>query len=213
MERVPQLNTVQLAKLSKVINSKSSSFIESKKAQTIFMLNNKVPAEQMQMLTGYSRRHSFALHKTYLTQWLVAIQDKKRKQRSLLTKAQLGLIEAAIKASPSGYGYKAEYWSASLIADYIKVNFGVNHKSKTSIRLLFKKAYFTYHKPNKKYQRRDKAAVQKWNKETQLIIQKAWDEANTVIFAEDEMVLSTQTTTQRVWLRYSEYPKTLIDHP
>ena len=40
------------------------------------------------MITGYSRRHAFALRKEYLTKVVVAISDKPRKTNQLLTRKQ-----------------------------------------------------------------------------------------------------------------------------
>lgn len=39
------------------------------------------------------------------------------------------------------------------------------------------------------------------------IIKKALADSDTIILCEDEMILSTQTTFQKIWLPKGEYPK------
>lgn len=172
------------------------------------MLNGGIKIEEILMLTGYSRRHAFALRKAYLTQGIEAIKDKSRKSRPLLTRKQRDEILDTLKnKKPSVYGYGSDFWTTNILAHHIKKEFAVEYKSKTSMRLLFKKAEFSYHKPDKKYQRRDEKEVAQWEKDTKPVLEEAWKDQNTVILVEDEMLLSTQTTIQKIWLPRGEYPK------
>ena len=52
----------------------------------------------------------------------------------------------------------------------------------------------------------------KWQKETKPIIEQAFQDKDTVILTEDEMILSTQTTFQKIWLPEGEYPKVEISN-
>ena len=57
------------------------------------------------------------------------------------------------------------------------------------------------------YQKHDKREASQWRKMAQPVIEHAWVEKNTVVLCADEMVLSTQTTLQKIWLPPGEYPK------
>lgn len=83
----------------------------------------------------------------------------------------------------------------------------MRYASKTSYYLLFKSATFSYYKPSRIYERRDEAAVKQWKNTTKPRLNTAWNDEETIILAADEMVLSTQTTVQKVWLAQGDYPK------
>ena len=208
MKRVQRLNQAEITELSGIINSNKSSFTEGKKAQAVLMVNVGTRFENIAMLTGYSRRHAFALRKAYIKNGIKAIKDKPRKIRCLLTRNERDKILAMVKnQKPSDYGYQASYWSTGILAMLIKREYGVEYKSKNSVRLIFKEAKFSYHKPDKKYQRHDEKKIEQWRIETKQIIEEAMRDPNTVLLTGDEMQISTQTTTQRVWLPQGEYPK------
>lgn len=83
----------------------------------------------------------------------------------------------------------------------------MKYKSKTSLYLVFKQAKFTYHKPGRVYDKHDEKEVEEWKVETKPKLNQLLKEENTVILAEDEMVLTTETTIQKVWLPEGEFPK------
>ena len=66
---------------------------------------------------------------------------------------------------------------------------------------------FTYHKPGQVYHEHSDQEVEIWKQETTPKLRRLFRERNTVILAEDEMILTTQTTIQKVWLPQGEYPK------
>ena len=72
---------------------------------------------------------------------------------------------------------------------------------------MFKDAKFTYHKPDKQYHKRNQAAVDEWIKVQTPVVQAALEDDKTVVLVADEMMLSTQTTTQKIWLPEGQYPK------
>jgi transposase len=57
------------------------------------------------------------------------------------------------------------------------------------------------------YEKRDEEKVKAWRVEQQQKLAQVMAEPDAVILCEDEMVLSTQTTFQKVWLKQGEYPK------
>lgn len=208
MARIQCLNQMQISELSRVINCSKSSFKEGKKAQTILMLNGGTKSEEIKIFTGYSRRHAFTLRKTYLEQGIGAIKDKPKKVKALLTRQERSdILEILTNKKPSIYGYESDFWTTNILAHFIKKEYDIIYKSKTSIHLIFREAKFTYHKPDKKYQRRDEKEVKQWFINTKPVIEEAMLDPNTVILCEDEMILSTQTTTQKIWLPRGEYPK------
>jgi hypothetical protein len=49
------------------------------------------------------------------------------------------------------------------------------------------------------YQNRDQVIVNEWINETQPIVQKALQNPKTVLLVADEMIITSQTTTQKIW--------------
>lgn len=62
------------------------------------------------------------------------------------------------------------------------------------------------------YHKRDAREVEKWRTEAKKRLATVWPDPRTVVLAEDEMILSTQTTTQKVWLPRGEYPKVTVSN-
>jgi len=93
------------------------------------------------------------------------------------------------------------------LAEYILRKYEVAYKSKTSLYIIFRQSKFSFHKPGRVYQKRDEQEVEDWKKTVKPIIKQAFSQTNTVILCEDEMILSTQTTFQKIWLPKGDYPK------
>jgi hypothetical protein len=108
---------------------------------------------------------------------------------------------------PRDYDYDSDYWTTSILGDLIKQRYNVQYKSKTSFYLIFKQAKFSYRKPGRIYHLRDEKEIQEWQKTNKPLLEEAFQQENTVILAEDEMILSTQTTLQKIWLLQGENPK------
>lgn len=126
----------------------------------------------------------------------------------MLTKRQREAVLKAVKEkTPKDFGYPHAHWTSGLLGDWIEKKFKVKYKSKTSLYLIFKKISFTYHRPGTKYDERDDAEVAAWQKTATRKLNKLMKEKNTVILTGDEMVLTTATTIQKVWLPVGEYPK------
>ena len=209
-----KLNKHQIKELEKFIADKQRLTAEVMRAQAVLLFNDNVDQKIIQRATGYSHRHCYLLRKNYLTCGCTALQDQRRgKPKELLTKAQREEIIVMLKTkSPKEEGYHDDYWSTSLLGHHIEIKYNVKYKSKTSHYLLFKKAEFTFHKPGQVYQKHSEQEVTEWQKEHKKEIKMAFEDKETIILCEDEMVLSTKTTFQKLWLPKGEFPKILVSN-
>lgn len=205
-----ELSRQQSQELRGVIaNPSAYSTKEVLRTQVVLLLVQAVPLQTIMTITGYHRRQLFNIRRRYLIEGLSGLLDKRKgKPPSLLTKGQREEIgEILRQTTPLDFGYSQEYWTTDLLADLIEARYGVRYASKTSYYLFFKESRFSYHKPGRVYQGRDEKAVKRWKKTMNKRLLSVWADATQVILAADEMLLSTQTTTQKVWLAQGEYPK------
>ena len=92
---------------------------------------------------------------------------------------------------------------------------GKKYKSKTSHYLLFYEAKLiairpqAWHKPGRVYEKANPTQRATWEKVTKPILEQHRQESNTVILCEDEMVLTSSNTRQKVWLPKGQYPPVL----
>lgn len=212
MKRSQKLTENQQQEIRTFIRKGAISSREARRAQTVLLVNEDVRVDAIMSVTGYKRRQIFTLRKKYLAGGIEAIKDKQRgKPRELLTKKQREEVIKTIKTKkPSelgAYYQNYDYWTTGILGAYIERMYEVKYKSKTSHYLLFKQAKFTYHKPGRVSERRTEEEVQKWQNTVKTPVQTAWNDPETIILAEDEMHLSTQTTVQKIWLPKGEYPK------
>lgn len=211
MKRCPKLTSNQIKQLSEVIKDKNHSSREIRRAQAIIMLDSEADPATITILTGFKREYVFRTRKSYLEKGLKAIEDKTKKNpKELLTKTQREELIKTIKdKTPNECDsyYNSDYWTTSIVAEYIKRTYNVQYKSKTSVYVLFRQARFSYHKPGRVYERRNDQEVNQWRKDASEKVKQAWNEKDTIILTEDEMSLSTQTTVQKIWLPQGEYPK------
>lgn len=182
---------------------------EIKRAQSILLLGKKGGVALVFEVTGYSRRQAYDIKKRYLKDGISSLQDKRKgKPKELLTKQQREeIIETVKTKTPKDFGYENEHWTTGFLGKWIEEKYEVKYKSKTSLYLVFRKARFTYHKPGRAYDKHSEEEVETWKTETKPKLEKFLKEENTVILAEDEMVLTTETTIQKVWLPEGEFPK------
>jgi len=209
-----KLKQNQIKELRNIINDNGSSSREVKRAQAVIMIDKEKDIEDISEITSYRRRQIYDLRKLYLEKGIIAIKDKRKKKlKELLTQNQRQEITKILKAKkPRDYDYDENYWTTVLLGEFIKNEYNVEYKSRTSLYLLFKEAKFTYHKPGRVYEKRDEQEVLTWRKKTKLKVKKAMKEKDTIILCEDEMILSTQTTFQKIWLPQGEYPKIEISN-
>lgn len=191
------------------ISDKTKTKEETQKAQAILLINRGRAINEITELTGYRRSQIFELRKRFLEEGISVLEDKRiGKPREVLTKQQREkVIETVRTKTPRDLGYKADQWTTSILGEWIGRTFKVKYKSKTSFYLIFKQAKFTYHKPGRVYDKHDEKEVEKWKNETKPKLEQLLKEKDTVILSGDEMVLTTETTIQKVWLPEGEFPK------
>jgi transposase len=205
------LSTAQRAGLKEIINKPSSTKNEVRRAQAILLLDNTTPVADISDITGFGRSQVFELRKQYIKDGVATLFDKRiGTPRELLTKKQREeLIETIKTKSPKDCirGCDREHWTTGLLSRHVKDTYKAVYKSRTSLYILFRKATFTYHKPGLVSERQDAREIKKWQGKTRPQVAQAWTDPDTVILAEDEMHLSNQTTTQKIWLPQGEYPR------
>jgi len=212
-----RLNKSQIEELKSFIKNKERSRNEVCRAQAVLLLNNGNETKTIEMLTGYSRRQSFRLRASYVNSGIKKIEDKnKGRPKELLTQKQIKEIvkivrEKKPKEVNDRYG-EEDFWTTGILGDFIKKTYAVKYKSKTSYYLIFREAKFTYHKPGRVYEKHSDEEIKTWTIENREKISKALNNPKTAVLAEDEMLLSTQTTFQKVWLSEGEYPKIEISN-
>lgn len=208
MKRQEKLKDNQIRELKEYLRT-SESKKEAYRIQAILMVNREMNIEVIKEMTAFSRSQIFDLRKKYLDKGIVSIEDPARHNpKELLTKKDRDEVVETIKTKkPEDIGYHSEFWTTAIVGDWVKKKYKVKYKSKTSVYLIFKKASFTYHKPGRVYHKRNEQEVAEFRRNALKILEKARPEKNTAILCEDEMVLSTQTTCQKIWLKKNEYPK------
>lgn len=164
-------------------------------------------------LSGYTIDHAKRLKGKYLKHGIDVFKDKRTSQRDrVLTRTERDEIVNALqtcKPKDVVEGCGGDSWSTYLLGEYIHVLTGKRYKSKTSSYLLFREAKLTFHFPGKSYEKADPVRADAWEKTQRhgrSKLMRAWKEENTVILCEDEMVLTSATTTQKIWLPQGQYP-------
>jgi len=204
-----KLTTKQKKELADFIRHKDTTADEVRRAQAVLITTTNVDEATIITFTGYSQRHAWRLKAQYLKVGREALTDKRQGDpKPLLTKKQRHEVLTVLKTKqPDEVGYVGAGWTTRMLGDYIKREYKAQYKSRTSYYLLFKDAKFTYHKPERRYEKHDEEAVKKWRKRAKRRIRQVWHDPTVEVICEDEMVLSTQTTVQKVWLPAGKYPK------
>jgi len=205
MKKREKLSIKALTELQGVLRDRASMGVEVRRAQATILVNENCDPITLQTVTGYSKNFASKLRKRYQEKGLPGILVKKKEPRLLLTKTQLIEVQKTVREHlPNEYGINADFWSTSILAEFIQRQYNVKYKSKTSYYLIFKKAKFSYHKPDKQYHNQKPDIIEKWYKETAPLIRQEIEKPGQVVLVEDEMILTTQTTTQKIWLPRGE---------
>jgi transposase len=204
----------QEKELQAIISDKERSNKEIRRAMVVLMMNDKISLETIKKLTNYSHRQIFEIRKNYFEKGFLGIKDKREKgPNALLTKGQRKeILQVITYETPQDYGYDSPGWTTTILADLIELTYNVRYKSKTSYYILFHESKFTYHKPGRVYHKKNEEEVKKWKEEILPVIKKAFQDKDTIILTEDEMILSTQTTFQKIWLKSGDYPKIMVSN-
>lgn len=179
------------------------------------MLDSKISIENISKFTGLKKSRIFELRQLYQRDGIETFKSKSRNIKELLTKAEIKEICQTVKYQKpkdvDEYFSHEEFWTLPILTDFIWRRYEVRYKSRTSYYAIFKRIKFTFHKPGRVYVKQNPEEVREWIKETTPVIKKAWEDPNTVILCEDESLLSTQVTTQKVWLEANSYPKVEVN--
>lgn len=203
-----KLTQNQISELMEYKKSKECTTVESNRMQAILMVNREAAPDFIKEITGYDQKYGFELRKKYLDKGLKSIISKKKKSRSILSRGQREeVIKNITTLTPRAFGFEEDFWSTAILAVLIKEQYDVQYKSKTSLYIIFKEAKFSYHKPDKQYKNRNQKTIDDWISNYTPIIEDAISDQEVVVLVEDEMMLSTQTTTQKIWLPQGEFPK------
>lgn len=206
MKKLKKLDQRQRQDLVAFVRARNRSSKEVLRVMAVRLID-RGQFEEVESLTGISRRQAFSLRAKYLEIGYSGLLDRPSGQpKKLLTAKQRKEIEKIIRQNnPEDFGYGQQPgWTTALLGAVIEEKYGVKYKSKTSLYLIFKESKFSYHLPVKRYERRNEEEVRLWKKTNAPLIRKAWSNRSTVILSEDEMSLSSQTTTQKVWLPQGE---------
>lgn len=198
----------QLEELRELRDSSDCSASELKRVLAILLVDKANSPQLIKDLTGFNQKYAFDLRRKYLQRGIGSLKSKKKIPKELLTRGQrIQIAKVLTTGSPKDFGFETPTWTTAILARIIEEQFGVRYKSKTSLYIIFKQAKFTYHKPDKQYKNRKQNFVDEWKQKVYPEIQEALKEPRTVVLVEDEMMLSTQTTTQKVWLPQGQFPK------
>lgn len=207
MRLCPKLSPEQIQELADR-RDETDSLSEFKKIQAILFLDGGDKPEVVTKITGLKRSRIFGLRKAYLKLGLKAVASRPRRIFQLLTRKQIAEVESwLIHKKPPDFNYDSSFWTTSILADLVWSKFKVKYQSKTSYYLLFKRVKFTFHKPGRVFEKRNETEVRKWRVKAKKVIKAAWNNSQIVILAGDEMILSTQTTFQKIWLPANQFPK------
>ena len=198
----------QLKELCELRDSSNCCTSELKRVLAILLVNQAGSRQLIKNLTGFNQKYAFDLRRKYLQRGIGSLKNKRKVPRELLTRGQRAqVIKVLTTGSPKDFGFETSTWTTAILARIIEEQFGVRYKSRTSLYIIFRQAKFTYHKPNKQYKNRRQDFVDAWKQKVYPEIQEALKNQHTVVLVEDEMMLSTQTTTQKVWLPQGQFPK------
>lgn len=206
---VAMLSVEKVKELKIFVEAKKGSAVELARAQAILMHEMKMGNALINDLTGLKRSALFKWKSRFVAKGVDGILEPKKKgPRALLTKSQCNeIIKNITNVTPESFGYQSKFWTTSILGHLIREQYNVAYKTKKPLYLLFKEAKFTYHKPGQQYKNRDQKVVDEWKEQNIPIIKEHLQKPNAVVLTGDEMVLSTQTTLQKIWLPKNEFPK------
>lgn len=175
-----------------------------RRSQAIIMLEEGVSADTIFILTGYQREVAVKLRRLFLKGGCDSLLSKRKKKepKRLLTREQKNQIVKILNTQkPSDFGFDSfPFWTTALLGYLITEQYGVEYKSRTSLYLIFKQSKFTFRKPEKQSERRNEQQIVEWKKQYESIIKEECDQSDTIVLVGDEMVLTSETRLQKVWL-------------
>ena len=174
-----------------------------RRSQAIVLLEERVSASTIEAITGYKREVVVKTRRIFVKNGIKSLLSKRKKKehQAFLTQNQKDYIVHILNSkTPEEFGYRSQFWTTTILGDLILEQYNVKYKSKTSIYLIFRKAKFTFHKPEKVSEKRDEKLIQQWKDEKLPILNEECKRDDTVVLVGDEAAISSQTRTQKVWL-------------
>jgi transposase len=186
---------------------------EVRRAAAVLYIDDEADEQTLKRFTRYSKRQAFSIRKAYLDNGTDALRDKRHSNRErILTKPQRNTIIDVLRTKqPKDVltGCQDTHWSTNLLGEYIERHYSVRYKSRTGSYLLFREAKLSFHFPGKSYEKADEERKAAWiaqQTDGRSRLMRAWQDEQTVILCEDEMVLTSSTTLQKIWLPKNSYP-------
>lgn len=209
MKQVEKLTTAQTSVLMHYKGITTRSGAEMMRACAILCIDEGLDSDTIEKLTGFNKKYALELRRKYIAKGINSLDDRAKAQPSALLKESQReeVMRNITTCTPKDFGYNTDFWTTSILGHLILEQYGVRYQSRTSLRLLFREAKFTYHKPDKQYKNRDQKVIDDWVVNQKPVIEKLLNDENTVVLAEDEMMLSTQVGTQQIWLPQGVFPK------
>lgn len=203
------LTPIQINALKQFIEKKNGTARELSRAQAIFMHEEKMSRDLIKMLTGVKKSALFKWRSRFIKNGLEGLREReKRKAKALLTKKQIEeVVEILRMQKPSDFGYESFFWTSLILAHLLKERYNVQYKTRKPLYLLFKQAKHSFHLPGKQYHKRNQDGIDQWKIENKALIKTYLQDQDAVVLVGDEMILSTQTTSQKIWLPRNEFPK------
>lgn len=188
--------------LKNYIKSNKLTSLELTRARIIIALMEGLSIEIITSIFGHEKSYICKLKKDFLSYSYEIFKYKNKNYKSLLLKAQKEEVKLKLYDNIK----KKIFWTAAQLADFISEKYNVVYKSYTSLYVLFKEIRFSCHKPGKCYKNYNKDTVNQWKIDNQKQFEEFIKDESVTILTEDEMILTSRTTMQKVWLPINEYP-------
>lgn len=208
LKRAERFSKDQVSELKSIIKNGNSTGHEVRRANALLLWQNGIPRETIEAVTDYNAKYIYKIRKRYIAKGINGILEKKKKPRSLLTRGQREQIVKTLQNdTPRTFGFQSDHWTTGILGWLIKEQYNVHYKSKSPIYIMFKEAKLTFHKPGFCYLPRNQEQIDAWKKETVPFLKEVLNNPNCEVFVSDEMILTSQTTFQKIWLPIGNYPK------
>lgn len=208
MKKILKFSEEQIEQLRSFMKESETTSKEGLRAMALLLLHEGHDDQSMIFLTGIKKTYAFKLRAKFLSKGIEALRQRKKKPKALLTKNQRDeIIKILTHQKPMDFGFESDFWTTSILAQLIKEQYGVQYKTKKHLYLIFKQAKFTFHKPGAKYEKRDEQKIKAWEQQIKPEVEAAMEDPNCVVLVEDEMILTSQTTFQKIWLPEGTFPR------
>jgi len=210
MVKQQKLNQIQKDELSQFMASADRIGAEVRRTLAVLYVDDEADESTIKRFTRFSRAQAFVIRKRYMSDGIAALKDKRKSNRPrILTGGERTQVITTLKTKQPKdviVGCSDTGWSVYWLGEYVYGLTGKRYASRTSEYLLFREARLSFHLPGKRYEKADPEQKSRWAQDNLSRLQKQWRDPRTVVLCEDEMILTSSTTLQKVWLPMGEYP-------